>query len=186
MAWQRCFYHLFTALDKTDKHNQSKDWKAFRKKFSRLLRDAIRLSERRDQINVDVYQRRLLRLYARLDQLIVTDSEDKDVKRIIKRLKRHRDELFTFLEYEGVSPYNNHAEQQMRMPAIIRKISHLNRSQNGAVTQAILMTLFKSALLQKLNPVEAVFNIAQKTIDKNAPVKIDLQIIDYGFSAGMV
>ncbi len=86
LAKQRCFYHLFTALDKTDKHNQSKDWKAFRKKFSRLLRDAIRLSERRDQINVDVYQRRLLRLYARLDKLIVTDSEDKDVKRIIKRL----------------------------------------------------------------------------------------------------
>ena len=86
LAKQRCFYHLFTALDKTDKHNQSKDWKAFRKKFSRLLRDAIRLSERRDQINADVYQRRLLRLYARLDQLIVTDSEDKDVKRIIKRL----------------------------------------------------------------------------------------------------
>ncbi len=86
LARQRCFYHLFTASDKTDKHNQSKDWKAFRKKFSRLLRDAIRLSERRDQINVDVYQRRQLRLYARLDLLIVTDSEDKDVKRIIKRI----------------------------------------------------------------------------------------------------
>ncbi len=178
LAKQKCFYHLFTALDKTDKKNQSKDWKAFRKKLSRLLRDAIRLSERRNQMDADVYQRRLAKLYARLDQLIAADSEDKDVKRIIKRLRRHRHELFTFLEYEGVSPYNNHAEQQMRAPAINRKISHQNRSKNGAFTQAVFLTLFKSALLQKLNPVETVLNISKKSIDKNAPVQIDLKMVD--------
>ncbi len=40
--------------------------------------------------------------------------DDADVKSLIKRLRRHRDEMLTHLDHEGVSPYNNHAEQQMR------------------------------------------------------------------------
>jgi len=31
--------------------------------------------------------------------------------RLKKRLNRHREELFTFLEFNNVSPYNNHEEQ---------------------------------------------------------------------------
>ncbi len=176
LAKQKCFYHFFTALVKTDKTDKSSEWKAFRKKLGRLLRDAIRLHERRDQLDAHVFQRRLARLRKRLAQLAQKKpEEDKDVNRIKKRLRRHKDELFTFLEYEGVSPYNNHAEQQMRTPAINRKISHQNRSQEGARTQAILMTLFKSAVLQKMNPVEAVLALAKKRIDIDAPVQVDLQ-----------
>jgi len=103
-------------------------------------------------------------------------SEDKDVKRLIKRLKRHRKELFTFLEYKGVSPYNNYGEQQMRKPAINRKISHQNRSNTGAKTQAILMTLFRSAELQRLNPVEVVLSMAKQPIDKDAPAEYDFKM----------
>ena len=171
LAKQRCFYHLFTELLKVDKHNKSDDWKAFRKKLSRLLNDAIRLSERRDQLKSQDYQRLKGKLYARLGQLIETASEDKDVKRLIKRLNRHKNELFTFLEYKGVSPYNNHGEQQMRKPAINRKISHQNRSNTGAKTQAILMTLFRSAELQQLNPVEVVLAMVKQSIDENTPVE---------------
>jgi len=128
LAKQRCYYNLFTELIKVDKRNSSANWKAFRKKLSRLLKDAIRLSTRTDQIKSKDYQRLKARLYARLDQLIKTSCDDKDVKRLIKRLKRHKKEIFTFLEYKGVSPYNNHAEQQMRKPVITRKISQQNRS----------------------------------------------------------
>jgi hypothetical protein len=52
-------------------------------------------------------------------------------------LKRHKDELFTFLDYENVSPYNNHAEQQMRKPVLTRKVSQQNRSEQGAKTHAV-------------------------------------------------
>ena len=50
LAKQRCFYHLFTELAKVDKSNFSDGWKAFRKKLTRLLKDAIRLHQRRDQL----------------------------------------------------------------------------------------------------------------------------------------
>jgi len=176
LAKQRCFYHLFTELVKVNKRNSFDSWKAFRKKLSRLLRDAIRLSNKIDQVKSKDYERLKARLYARLDQLIEASSDDKDVTRLIKRLRRHREELFTFLEYKGVSPYNNHAEQQMRKPVITRKISQQNRSDQGAKSQAILMTLFRSAELQGRNPVETIMAAAQNAIADKAVAENDLKL----------
>jgi len=176
LAKQRCLYHLFTELVKVDKHNSSNAWKKFRKKLFRLLKDAIRLSDRKDKLTVRVFQRRKAQLYSRLDLLLQTYNEDKDVKRLIKRLNRHRKELFTFLEYEGVSPYNNHSEQQMRKPVIIRKVSQQNRSEIGAKTLAILMTVFRSAELQNLDPVQTVLDMAKSRIDIRSSFKYGFKI----------
>ena len=176
LAKQRCFYHLFTELAKVDKNNASPQWKAFRKKLARLLKDAVRLFERKDPGQFETFVRRKGRLYHRLEQFLQEDHKDKDAKRLIKRLKRHKDELFTFLEYENVSPYNNHAEQQMRKPVLTRKVSQQNRSEQGAKTHAVLMTLFRSAELQGKNPVETVLTLAKTKIGKaEAPEqKLDL------------
>ena len=164
LAKQRCFYHLFTELAKVDKSTSSNEWKAFRKKLTRLLKDGIRLSGRKDQLETKHYDRLKKRLYHRLEQFLKAEHKCKDGKRLIKRLKRHKDELFTFLEYEDVSPYNNHAEQQMRKPVLTRKVSQQNRSEQGAKTHAVLMTLFRSAELQGKNPVETVLSIAKAAI----------------------
>ena len=164
LAKQRCFYHLFTELKKVDKRNTSFEWKVFRKKLLRLLKDAIRLSLRKRKLKPKDFERLKSRLYLRLDQFLNTEYKTDDGKRLMKRLKRHKDELFTFLEYEAVSPYNNHAEQQMRKPVLIRKISQQNRSDQGAKTQAVLMTLFRSAELQRKNPIETVLSMAKYSI----------------------
>ena len=147
-----------------DQHNASSGWKAFRKKLSRLLKDAVRLSEKRNQLRPQVYHRLKQRLNRRLDQFLASPYQDRDAKRLLKRLKRHQRELFTFLEYEGVSPYNNHAEQQMRSPVLTRKVSQQNRSNEGAQTQSILMTLFRSAQLQGHNPVEVILSTAKEAL----------------------
>lgn len=116
-----------------------------------------------------------MKLYARLNQLIESPRGDKDVNRLVKRLIRHRNALFTFLDYEGVSAYNNHAERQMRTPVKTRKIPQQNRSHRGAHAHAILMSLFSSAELQGLNPVEKVLadikTILSSTEKKNTAFK---------------
>jgi len=172
LAKQRCFYHLFTELVKVDQHNTSLGWKVFHKKLSRLLKDAIRLSERQDPLTSEDYLRLKQRLYDRLEQLLAAPYQDRDARRLIKRLKRHRNELFTFLEYPGVSPYNHEAEQQMRTPVLTRKVSQQNRSKEGAKTQAILMTLFRSSQLQGLNPVETVRTITKIALEARSPEEI--------------
>ena len=175
LAKQRCFFHLFTELVKVDKHNSSAPWKAFRKKLLRILKDAIRLSERKVQIKTADYGRLKNKLESRLNQLLKIPYNDKDAKRLTKRLKRHREELFTFLDYEGVSPYNNHAEQQMRKPVLTRKVSQQNRSEQGAKTQAILMSLFRSAELKGENPVETVLEAAQIEIGSESQADQNLK-----------
>ena len=167
LAKQRCFYHLFTELAKVDKTDSSPEWKAFRKKLLRLLKDAIRLHERKERMEQKDYDRLKMKLYNRLEQFLKDDHETKDGKRLIKRLKRHKNELFTFLEYKNVSPYNNHAEKQMRKPVLTRKVSQQNRSEQGAKTHPVLMTLFRSAELQGKNPVEDILSIAKDIINHN-------------------
>ena len=172
LAKQRCFYHLFTELAKVDKSNKSLSWKAFRKTLCRLLKDAVRLSTRKAQLKPEQYNSRKKRLYHRLEQiLLVPHCGDKDVKRIIKRLKRHKAEMFTFLEHEDVSPYNNHAEQQMRKPVTTRKVSQQNRSEQGAKAQAILMSLFRTAELKGQNPIEVELSLAKSALAGNAFVQ---------------
>lgn len=176
LAKQRCFYHLFTELVKVDKTNSSPSWKAFRKTLLRLLKDAVRLSQRKAQLGPEQYDNRKNRLYHRLEQVLRVTPEDKDVKRLIKRLKRHKAELFTFLEHENVSPYNNHAEQQMRKPVLTRKVSQQNRSEHGAKTQAILMSLFRTAELQGHNPIEVVLSLAKSAITDDAETEVPLKL----------
>lgn len=113
----------------------------------------------------ETYARRKAKLHQRLDALIDSPFDDADAKRLLKRLRRHRQEMLTFLDYDQVSPYNNHAEQQMRLAVLTRKISQQNRSADGAKAHAILMTLFRSAQLQGRNPVEHVLQLARTTLE---------------------
>lgn len=165
-AKQRCVFHLFTALDKVDiQRPHDRLWRDFRRRLKRIFKDAVRLLDHLETVDPPTVDRRRRLLEERLDALLATPSDHKEVRRIHKRLRRHRDELFTFLNYAPlVSPYNNHAEQQMRGPVMSRRISQGNRSRSGAEAQAILMSLFRSMELHGRNPIEEVLRLAQLAI----------------------
>lgn len=140
-------------------------WRRFRQRLKRIFQDAVRLLDHLDTLDPLTVARRRGLLEQCLDTLLAEPSEHRDVRRLLKRLRRHRNELFTFLDYAPlVSPYNNHAEQQMRGPVISRRISQGNRSQVGAQTQAILMSLFRSMELQARNPIEELLRLGQAAI----------------------
>jgi transposase len=169
LAKQKCYFHLFTELVKVDKLTTGPPWKRFRKKLARLLRDAVRLGEARDTLPALRYAARKAKLHQRLDALIAFPWTEAHSKRLTKRLRRHRHELFTFLDHPDVSPYNNHAEQQMRVAVHTRKVSQQNRSLQGAQTHAILLTLFRTAQLQKRNPIEHVMQLASTALATRTP-----------------
>lgn len=156
-ARQACLTHLLRELDKTDRLDGSPQWAAFRKKLKRLLRDALRLSNR-DELSDEAFASRRARLDDRLDTLIETESENKNVKRLVKRLRRYRDALFTFLDHDDVPPDNNHAEREIRPAVIMRKNQLCNRSPKGADTQAILMSIYRTLKLRGLDPLETIVN----------------------------
>ncbi len=65
---------------------------------------------------------------------VLLDREwtDKDAIRISKELRKRRDMLFTFMEFEGVKWHNNDVERAIRQGVLHCKISGGRRSWKGA------------------------------------------------------
>jgi transposase len=152
---QYCLVHLLRELEKVDQHNTSSEWQAFAKLLRRLLRDGIRLRKRAD-FSPEKYRSRILRLGRRLDALIASEPEDADARRLLKRLRRTGDHLFTFLDYPQIPFENNFAERQIRPAVILRKNSQSNRSDRGARTQAVLMSVYRTLRLRGHDPLQTI------------------------------
>jgi len=90
-------------LEHTEKYKSpGKNWAPFAKKLRRLLGDAIRLWRAKPELSSKTYASRRRCLTVRLQTLIDSDWDNTHARRLIKRLRRHRDDLFTFLDQEGV------------------------------------------------------------------------------------
>jgi len=154
---QKCLVHLLRDLERVMKYKYtSGDWAGFSKKLKRLVRDGIRLRKRLEELDAATYEQRCRRIEKRLQLMIDSDWTNKEARRLVKRLKRHRDELFTFLRNHDVPFENNFAERMIRGAVIMRKNSYNNRSDRGARTQAVLMSIFTTLKQRGLNPIKAV------------------------------
>jgi transposase len=154
---QYCLVHLLRELEKVDQGNDSAEWLAFAKKLRRLLRDGMRL-RRRPDFAPGKFQGRVDRLNARLAKLAAEEHDDADTRRLTKRLRKYAEYLFTFLDYADVAFENNFAERQIRPAVILRKNSQSNRSDRGAATQAVLMSVYRTLKLRGLNPTKTITN----------------------------
>ena len=122
--------HLLRELEQTRKYKSpGEHWPAFEKKLRRLLGDAIRLWKSRDKLDSASLASRRGRLDQRLTEMISTDWDEPNAKRLAKRLRKYQAGIFTFLDKEGVPFENNHAERSIRPAVILRKNSYCNRSQ---------------------------------------------------------
>lgn len=154
---QTCLVHLLRDLEHVERYKSpSKEWPIFAKKLRRLIGDAIRLWRRKHDLPPETYTSRRRRLTVRLQELIDTPWKDSQARRLIKRLRRHQNDLFTFLDQSGVPFENNHAERTIRPAVIIRKNSYGNRSERGADTQAVLMSIFRTLKQRGHDPIRTI------------------------------
>jgi transposase len=155
-ARQVCLAHLLRDLEHVERYKSpSPQWVPFAKKLRRLVRDAIRLS-RWEERGLPEYASRRQRVHARMDALMAIPWKDKQAKRLLKRFRRHRQDLFTFLDDPAVPFDNNAAERAVRPAVIIRKNSYGNRSQRGADTQAVLMSIYRTLKQRDHDPLKTI------------------------------
>ncbi|MBL8878429.1 MAG: transposase [Phycisphaerales bacterium] len=64
--------------------------------------------------------------------------------------------MFTFLDDPQISFENNHAERMIRPAVIFRKNSQSNRSDRGAATQAVLMSVYQTLKLRGHDPLQTL------------------------------
>ncbi len=152
---QCCLVHLLRELEKIDQTNESDEWQAFAKKLRRLIGDGIRL-RRRPDFSPQRYESRIRRIDQRLMELARDEYADADATRLAKRLLKYCDSLFTFLDYPDVPFENNFAERMIRPAVILRKNSQSNRSEKGAATQAVLMSVYRTLKLRGHDPITTI------------------------------
>jgi hypothetical protein len=158
-AAQKCLAHLLRELKHTEKYKSpGEQWPEFRKTLKRWIRDAIRLRQAHGELSAETYVSRRDRLHARLEQLIATEWADKHGRRLVKRLRRHRSELLTFLDQLDVPYDNNHAEREIRPAVIMRKNSFGNRSERGVRTQEVLMTVLRTLKQRGHQPLDTLLS----------------------------
>lgn len=152
---QVCLVHLLREVHEVDERNDSAGWRAFAKKLRRLVQDGIRLRGRSD-FTPARYASRIERLNRRVGQLSRTAYRDADALRLAKRLRRWGEHVFAFLDHPEIPWENNFAERQIRPAVIVRKNSQSNRSERGAATQAILMSVYRTLKLRAHNPIDVI------------------------------
>jgi len=77
------------------------------------------------------------------------DNPDREVRNLATALFVHFERLFTFLAHAGVEPTNNSVERMLRTAVQWRKISFGNRSRNGEIATARLLTVAQTCKRQQ-------------------------------------
>ena len=125
----------------------------FPRRIKALLTEALDIRDQRDagRITPEAAAEMADTLQARLVKLTKPTKTNPANERLAKHLYRNQDHLFTFLRYEGVEATNWRAEQAIRPAVVNRKVWGGNRTEAGAETQAVLMTICQTA---RLNAVD--------------------------------
>lgn len=110
-----------------------------------LLQAAMALKTIRQQLKAEEFNHRVRHLEVWADNLLMIEKLDHHLQpaeeAVRRRLVKHRDHLFEFLNHPEVEATNNHAERQLRPAVIARKLSCGNRTEKGAGTWEILQSL---------------------------------------------
>jgi len=100
---------------------------------------------------------------ARLVRLCADTPHNGTLQTLVHRILKHHDQLLTFLDHPEVEPTNNRAERGLRPSVIMRKITFGNRSDQGARTHAILMSIVQTGILNGKQPLDIFRSLTCKT-----------------------
>lgn len=159
---QKCVPHLLRDIERSSERSPPFAATAFCKKLKRVAKDMLRLKERWDRFGDDAYSMRVSRIADRLDRLAKTESDDKDVRRLAKRLKRHAGGLAEFLLVEGLPGDNNAAERAIRPAVVVRKISGGHRGATTATAGAVVMSVLRTIRQQGRNLIGTLKGLVQR------------------------
>ena len=145
---QKCLVHLLREFHDCAKRDMSEEYQLNYKKIKRLINDALRLRDRREQLSKMIYLRRVVDIKQRLFDFMMSPYENKNLQRLSKRFNKFWLDMFTFLQDPDVAWNNNLAERMIRPNVIYRNRSFGNRADRGARAHGTIMSLMQTLRLQ--------------------------------------
>lgn len=121
-----------------------------------LLKQAIAIGHRRDRLADATLAVYVARLEAKLDRLLQIEPVNREGQKLLRIIKKYRQNLFVFVTNRAVPPTNNGSEQALRPCVIFRKITNCFRSQWGAKLYADVRSVFETARRRGIAILQAI------------------------------
>jgi hypothetical protein len=154
-AKQRCLVHLLRELAKLREELPRQSVRAFIQPLIALFQDAIQLGKDREKLGHAKFHEAYERIIDRFDDLMLkTRSQHPDCLRIWKRLYKHCDELFTFLDDPAVPADNNGTERDIRSLAAARSDGGTHRADWSAAAFARLKSVIVTGMKNQVRFIQ--------------------------------
>ena len=129
-----------------------------------VLKDALALRDRRDELDPHGFQVLRGKIVARMDRLLEWRPSEDENRKLLQHLRTEHEigAIFRFLESPGLCATNHLAEQGVRPAVVNRKVWGGNRTWKGAETQGIIMSVMGTARMQGLDSL-ALMEEAQRS-----------------------
>ena len=154
---QTCLSHLIRRCgDMIESRSGTTAW--FPQAVMQLLLKGLALRDRyaRQEISLQGLYVATGRLVANMERLLSKTFRDPANRRLAKHLRHEQPWLFTFLDCPGLEATNNAAERALRPAVVARKTWGGNRTENGAKTQQILISILTTCRQQGKDSFERI------------------------------
>jgi transposase len=147
MEQQSCWAHLIrVSRELADQEDASQEMQNLHQSLKEMF---VELAAIINKGFVQTERDQAYQLYqAKIQKIIQTAYTEKDVKEVQVRITNQNTNLITALKYPNVPLTNNEAERNIRKMVITRKISGGSRSNAGAATHAVNLSVVKTLALK--------------------------------------
>jgi transposase len=139
---QKCLAHLLKALHGLDDCAKAQVV-AFTGEAVAVLLEAIGLKRCKATLDEEQFATRRTAIEADLDRILEAYQglDHGPAARLVRRMRKQRPHLLTFLYHDPVAPTNNLAERNVRPAVCARKTQGCNRTARGARAHAVLASI---------------------------------------------
>lgn len=147
MEQQSCWAHLLrNSRELTKEKNSSEEMKT----LHQILKDLFfQLGENLKNDSLKTRKKLYPSYQVKIKNIIEAEYICPDAQKIQVRIKNQNDNLITALKHNNIPLTNNEAERNIRKMVITRKISGGSRSNEGAATHAVNLSIIKTLFLKK-------------------------------------
>ncbi len=149
---QTCMAHIFRKIRAfIDAFPQYRSIMKFYLKLRQIIRDGEKLQAARDGLSEWVFQRRLKALEQRLDALLKWKNPNDTLMEVIKKVRRQKEHILTFIKHEGAPHHNNYGEYIIKKGVVKRKMSGGSMSAEGARAYACIQSVAMTCQLRGIS-----------------------------------
>jgi hypothetical protein len=164
---QKCLIHLMRDLNgHLYKEPFNQEIKQIVQEFATLLKPMIDTIDRFG-LKTRFLKKHKIAITRFYDGLLCRKYNTELAEKMQTRLKRNREKLFTFLDYDNVPWNNNNAEHAVKSFAALRKVIGGSTNERGIRDYLVLLSIFQTCIYRGIDFFEYLRS-GERRIDDNA------------------